>query len=189
MCSLIEAKADGIRPETLLVFQNDKSELAALFLLGFEGARTAEGRTLKASDTAWEKDLYRHPRRQGLGREDDLGACLLEIGLWCTFVAYQDATANKPMPSIVYPRCDDAASKHELNRATVLKSSLVSFAERELTSRIGDKYAKVVVSCLTCLDTSNPDVIDESEFTDDDNVGVGVRYFEKILLKLSNVSV
>lgn len=109
-----------------------------------------------------------------------LGACLLEIGLWCTFVAYQDATASKPMPSIVYPRCDDAASKHELNRATVLKSSLVSFAERELTSHIGDKYAKVAVSCLTCLDTSNPDVIDESEFTDDDNVGVGVRYFEKV---------
>jgi serine/threonine protein kinase len=102
----------GIRPETVLVFQNERSEIAASFLLGFENFRTAEGRTLKASDTAWEKNLYRRPRRQGLRPEDEyvmqhdnysLGVCLVEIGLWRTFVAYPDATANKPMPSNVFP--------------------------------------------------------------------------------------
>jgi hypothetical protein len=48
---------------------------------------------------------------------------------------------------------------------------------------MSDKYAEVVVSCLTCLDTSSPDFSDESEFTDDDDVVVGVRYIEKMSRK------
>jgi hypothetical protein len=52
----------GIRPETVLIFQDNISKLAASFLLGFEKFRPAQpGRTLKASDSVWERNLYRHP--------------------------------------------------------------------------------------------------------------------------------
>jgi hypothetical protein len=60
----------SVRPETTLVFENDESELSSSFLLGFEKFRPADGHTIRQGDDAWEKELYRHPRRQGLNPED-----------------------------------------------------------------------------------------------------------------------
>jgi hypothetical protein len=60
-------------------------------LVGFGNFRDAEGGTLRSGDTLWEKNIYRHPRRQGQKPQDDyimqhdiysLGVCLLELGLW-----------------------------------------------------------------------------------------------------------
>jgi hypothetical protein len=191
----------GIRPETVLIFQDDTSELAASFLLGFEKFRPAQpGRTLKASDSFWEKNLYRHPRRQGLRPEDEyvmqhdiysLGVCLLEIGLWRTLVVYDKTdTENEegPAPSPLLPSLTDS-QENEFRKAIMLKDSLVAIAQRELPSRMGDKYASIVASCLTCLDESNSDFSDENEFKDEDDVVIGVRYIEKILLGLSSISV
>lgn len=61
----------SVRPETTLVFENDESELSSSFLLGFEKFRPADGHTIRQGDDAWEKELYRHPRRQGLKPEDE----------------------------------------------------------------------------------------------------------------------
>lgn len=80
----------GIQLETILIFQDDSSKLAASFLLGFEKFRPSQRQTLHHGDREWQKNLYRHPRRQGLKPEDDyvmqhdvygLSICLLEIGL------------------------------------------------------------------------------------------------------------
>jgi hypothetical protein len=45
---------------------------------------------------------------------------------------------------------------------------------------MGDKYTDIVVTCLTCLDESNTDFGDDSEFEDADGVLIGVRYIEKV---------
>lgn len=190
----------GIRPETILIFQDDESELAASFLLGFEKFRPAQGLTLRANDCAWQKDLYRHPRRQGLRPEDEyimqhdiysLGVCLLEIGLWQTLVVYGPSQSgheaqiqsqdnhNMPEPSQLLTRLSNAEN-NETPKATLIKQSLVELALSELPPRMGDKYTDIVVSCLTCLDESNPDFSDESEFKDVDDVVIGVRYIEKV---------
>ena len=66
-----------------------------------------------------------------------------------------------------------------MGKATSLKDSLVALAKRELPSCMGDKYTDIVVSCLTCLDESNPDFSDESEFKDQDGITIGVRFIEK----------
>jgi len=80
----------NVRPETVLGFQTNKPGSDLFFLVGFESIRTADGRTLRSGDSIWEKNLYRHPHRQGLNPEDiynmqhdiySLGVCLLEIGL------------------------------------------------------------------------------------------------------------
>jgi serine/threonine protein kinase len=177
----------GIRPETVLIFDSDTSKLAASFLLGFEKFRTAEGRTLRTGDSAWERDLYRHPRRQGSRPEDEyvmqhdiysLGVCLLEIGMWRTLVTYKNTT-DSPIPSQLLPP-PYYTEKNEVGKATSLKDSLVVLAQRQLPSCMGDKYTDIVVSCLTCLDESNPDFSDESEFRDQDDVIIGVRYIEKV---------
>lgn len=51
-----------------------------------------------------------------------------------------------------------------------------------------NKYSKVVEACLTCLDKDNVDFGDEDEFADGDGVVVGVRYIEKVLGALDQVS-
>ena len=80
----------NVRPETILGFQTDDSAFGLFFLVGFEKVRMVDSRTRRSGDSAWEKNLYRHPHRQGLSPEDiyimqhdiySLGVCLLEIGL------------------------------------------------------------------------------------------------------------
>lgn len=174
----------SIRPDTVLIFEDSKSQLAASFLLGFERFRTVSGRTLRAGDCVWEKDLYRHPRRQGLKPEDEytmqhdiysLGVCLLEIGLWESFVI----SGNESRPSVLLPAFI-SEEEDEVKKASLVKDSLVELAKRSLPSRMGNKYTEVVVNCLTCLDESNIDFGDQSEFEDEDGILIGVRYIEKV---------
>ncbi|KAF1957171.1 hypothetical protein CC80DRAFT_525288 [Byssothecium circinans] len=184
----------SIRPDTILVMEDGNTPLAASFLLGFEKFRTADGRTLRAGDSVWEKDLYRHPRRQGLKPEEEyrmqhdiysLGVCMLEIGLWDSFVLFE---AGKAIASKVLPGYVDEDEK-EYQKAVSLKQSLVEHAKKKLPSRMGDKYTEVVVNCLTCLDEDNVDFGDPSELEDEDGVQIGVRFIEKILRKLNSISI
>ncbi|KAH7072778.1 HET-s/LopB domain protein [Paraphoma chrysanthemicola] len=193
----------GIRPETVLIFPNQNGELASLFLLGFEKFRPAQpGRTLRAGDDLWQKELYRHPRRQGLRPEDEyvmqhdiysLGVCLLEIGLWQTLVVHHPGSTvintslrelsigDQPIASSLLPTLKDH-NKDKVKNASLVKDCLAVLAKRELPSRMGDKYTDIVTSCLTCLDETNADFSDESEFKDEDGITIGVRYIEKVII-------
>lgn len=170
----------NIRPETILIFKGSgsQSSIGSAFLIGFEQVRAAEALTFKAGDTAWEKNLYRHPKRQGERPEDiyvmqhdiySLGVCLLEVGLWQSFVAYNDE-GNVSDPSTI-PSKDD----------------LLQLTRDSLPRLMGTKYAEVVETCLTCLDDDNLDFGDEEEFQDEDGILVGVRYIEKVL-SLSHIT-
>ncbi|KAF2463302.1 uncharacterized protein BDR25DRAFT_298344 [Lindgomyces ingoldianus] len=190
----------NVRPDTVLVFEDytNGSTQSASFLLGFEKFRPAEGRTIRAGDSAWEKDLYRHPRRQGLKPEDaylmqhdiySLGVCLLEIGLWETFVTYPfgeglGSASPSPLLAVLNEPEDDI-----VNKASLVKDALVQLSKKKLPACMGDKYTNIVVSCLTCLDESSLDFGDDSEFKDEDGVLIGVRYISKILLQLNQISI
>jgi len=191
----------GIRPETILIFQNANNELANTFLLGFGKFRPAQpGRTLRAGDGVWHKEIYRHPRRQGLRLEDEyvmqhdiysLGVCLLEIGLWQSLVVYNSSGAemsesiqglsieDRPTPSALLSELSNP-DKDGMSKASMVKDALVMLAQRDLPSRMGDRYTDVVISCLTCLDPDNADFSDENEFKDEDDITIGVRYIEKV---------
>lgn len=47
----------NIRPETIVVFKNDKSNIGAPFLLGFEKFRHKDGQTYSTGDSLWEQNL------------------------------------------------------------------------------------------------------------------------------------
>lgn len=185
----------NIRPETILIFQNQRSVLGASFLLGFEKFRLADGKTMRFGDCVWERDLYRHPRRQGLKPEEDytmqhdiysLGVCLLEIGLWESFVKFCDGSNASPSPVLAILSDPE---KDEVKKASLVKDVLVDLAKEQLPSRMGDIYTEIVVTCLTCLDDGNADFGDDSEFQDADGVLIGVRYIEKVLLQLNGISI
>jgi hypothetical protein len=175
----------NVRPETVLGFQTNKIGSDLFFLVGFENIRTADGRTLRSGDSVWEKNLYRHPHRQGLNPEDiytmqhdiySLGVCLLEIGLWESFLFYgNDITAPLPAAALGVP-----LDGPELRQPELMKEHLIALAKRDLPKRMGERYKNTTVNCLTCLDQDNTDFGDQSEFEDQDGVLVGVKYIEKV---------
>jgi hypothetical protein len=177
----------NIRPETILIFRDEKAALGFSFLLGFERFRLAVGQTLQTGDSDWHKNLYRHPQRQGLKPEEvyvmqhdiySLGVCLLEIGLWESLVTYDSVLGPHLMAKCLKAETEPADA--EVSEASVVKDSLVQLARKQLPSRMGDKYADIVLNCLTCLDTDNQDFGDAREFEDSDGVLVAVRYIEKV---------
>ncbi|SMQ44880.1 unnamed protein product [Zymoseptoria tritici ST99CH_3D7] len=70
-----------------------------------------------------------------------------------------------------------------------IKWHLVGLAKDKLRSVLGDMYKEVVVSCLTCLDGDSDDYGELVDEEDADGVGVGVRFIQKVLLKLNEISV
>lgn len=178
----------NIRPDTILVFQDEKTANLWPFLTGFEKFRMAEGNTLYQGDDAWEKNLYRHPQRQGISPETNysmqhdiysLGVCLLEIGLGESFVTW-DAEDSNYLPSSSISDAINSPLKDRRKKAFETKRFLVSLAEQSLPSRMGLNFTKIVVTCLTCLDSSNNMFGDESEFLDENGILVGVRFIEKV---------
>lgn len=175
----------NIRPETVLGFQSSGSKSDLYFLVGFEKIRLADGRTRKSGDSDWDKNLYRHPNRQGMSPEEvynmqhdiySLGVCLLEIGLWDSFLSYAN-DASVPVPTAALGVTPESP---EFKRPALMKEYLVALAKRELAKRMGERYEKIVVNCLTCLDEDNPDFGNQSEFEDPDGVLIGVKYIEKV---------
>jgi hypothetical protein len=175
----------NIRPENIILFRDSESTLGSAFLLGFETVRREQDETRLRGDTDWVKNLYWHPQRQGsrireryIMQHDiyGLGVCLLEIGLWSSFVEYSNLNSS-PTRSQTYGNL--AEKFGDFSAPELFKSRLLSLATKELPEKMGTKYAKVVESCLTCLDLGNEDFGDESEFQDD-GVIVAVRYIEKV---------
>ena len=176
----------NFRPETILGFRlSHDVDRSVFFLIGFENIRTVDGRTLRSGDSAWEKNLYRHPQRQGLHPEDiytmqhdiySLGVCLLEIGLWQSFLSYAEDT-DSPVPSEALGLHPEAP---EFRQPNLMKEHLVDLSKRTLHRRMGERYRDIVINCLTCLDKDNVDFGDPSEFEDQDGILVGVKYIEKV---------
>jgi hypothetical protein len=179
----------SISPENIIVLQSSSDKLGMPFLIGFEQFRFAEGRTYMSGDCLWEKNLYRHPRRQGLYPEEQytmqhdiysVGVCLLEIGLWSSFVSYSEDQGSSS-PGSELPISDLIGAKDQRKAAAGVKAILVEMARSRLPMLMGKIYTDIVVSCLTCLDKNNEGFGDEREFEDEDGVLVGVRYIEKVI--------
>ncbi|KAI0967909.1 hypothetical protein F4678DRAFT_444893 [Xylaria arbuscula] len=184
-----------VRPETVIIFTDPRATSPpAVFLVGFGSSRKDEGKTYRVGDDNREKNLYRHPSRQGARPDEEytmqhdiysLGVCLLEVGLGKSFVNY-DREGIHPLSLQGIGAPDNNASSW---RPDALKDSLVSLAADDLPRYMGRRYAAVVKTCLTCLDPDNTDFGDEHEFLDKDGVLVGVRYIEKVLSQLNDICV
>lgn len=200
----------NIRPETVLLCHPQLpgcilskgagiAEVAreTVALVGFDVLRNAEGKTSLKGDDDWEKNLYRHPQRQGLSLHVDyemrhdiysLGVCLLEIGLWESFVDC-GAGSGAPLLGPGLGVSDGGMSGPELLEGPErVKGRLLRLARGLLRSKMGTVYGKVVETCLTCLDKDNVDFGDEKEFHDEDGVVVGVRYIEKVVARLCEIT-
>lgn len=160
----------NIRPESMLAFDQPGTSLGSVYLVGFEMFRSDGGRTSLRGDSSWEKNIYRHPQRQGdyperphLIQHDiySLGVCLLHIGLWTPLGPLIEQVDREAL------HIDDPQQTHQtgVGRCVPLdriKGYLKLLAETKLPSMMGDRYRDVVINCLTCLDAGNLDFADEN---------------------------
>jgi serine/threonine protein kinase len=190
----------NIRPENVLVFPSDDASVGMSFLVGFNQFRHAQQQTSLLGDPAWHRNLYRHPERQGTNvlnryvmQHDiySLGVCLLEIGLWQSFVHYPGLNPNAlpcaPVSSEIQISDQDFEAAH-LSARLRIKEQLEGLATRKLPSRIGDVYTEVVLACLRCLDPGNRVFGDKNE-NDKNGTIIGVRFIELILARINSISI
>jgi hypothetical protein len=175
----------SIRPENIILFQDQKSALGSAFLLGFERLRKDEDETRLTEDSDWKRNLYRHPQRQGSNIQDryvmqhdiySLGVCMLEIGLWSSFIEgsiLSDVLAGSQDTVI------NVGDFSRVSRSEMIKKRLVNLAKGKLAETMGTKYSEVVESCLTCLDLGNENFDDESE-NGAESIVIAIRYIEKV---------
>ncbi|KAI4939210.1 uncharacterized protein J4E92_000494 [Alternaria infectoria] len=187
----------NVRPESVLVFDDADGQGISAFLVGFENFRRDEGWTQRRGDDAPDKNLYRHASRQGFSPRDDyemrhdiysLGVCLLEIGLWSSFVEYDPATSAR---SLSQQLTTQSGKDREIVSASLrdpTKDVFIALARYRLPGSMGDMYAEVVETCLTCLDRGNLDFGDGEAFEDEDGIRVGARYIEKVLIRLGRLN-
>ncbi|KAM0669639.1 hypothetical protein ACQRIU_000034 [Beauveria bassiana] len=134
----------NIRPETVLTLTDAKTVRRSTFLVGLDAFRREDGRTHLRNDSGWTKDLYRHPNRQGPTPRDDyimqhdifsLGVCLLEIGLWRSFVSY-DSDSGHPIPLEALGLIRDAVP---VESPATWKEKLVEMTQNELPACMGSR--------------------------------------------------
>jgi hypothetical protein len=203
----------NIRTETVLVLQpsspplDEESRISIgfgdVYLTNWRLLRDAAGPTVRSGSNGWTEDLYRHPKRQGLHVQErynmghdiySLGVCLLEIGLWDTFV--QTRTADgQPRVSQMFRAAakvegyedPEAELRKKLDRPTEVKNALLQLAKDTLPPRMGLGYSRLVTACLTGLDQPSgfgPDV----DFTKMNVVGQGVAFKELVLSFFTDMS-
>ncbi|KAI7777805.1 hypothetical protein LA080_003004 [Diaporthe eres] len=185
----------NVRPESILCFSGAHETITATYLIGFELFRRDMGWTQRLGDTSLDKDLYRHISRQGIDPKWNyimqhdiysLGVCLLEIGLWKSFIDYaihgtSTTTTLQPADILDFPaNLNESQAAHHL--ATEGAAKLVSLARNDLPRYMGTKYSEIVITCLTCLHGSNDDFGDDLESEDAQGVPVGVRFVEKVVI-------
>lgn len=183
----------NIRPESVLCFRRPDGTITSTFLVGFELFRRDMGWTQRLGDTAPERNLYRHPYRQGINpawnytmQHDiySLGVCLLEIGLWRSFVNYVPASDGGAF--LVSDVLGFPAGISDLQLAQSLaaegKERLVSLAHKELPQHMGTKYSEVVIACLTFMDKEDADFSDDLGSEAGQDILIGIHYIEKVCI-------
>ncbi|KAK8030272.1 hypothetical protein PG990_000006 [Apiospora arundinis] len=179
----------NIHPESVLLFERPGDASMATFLVGFECFRPADAGSLKRGTQTGTRTCIAtrpgrgsNPRRPGTvdvfrqlrGWEASKGPVLAQME--------QDGVSDDGT-------VDDSTLPPEMTKTYQIKNSLLSLTKTKLSRCMGPRYASVVATCLTCLDADNKDFGDESEMTDEDGIIVGVRFIEKIITKLNDITV
>ena len=185
----------SIRPDNIILFGDCKDQNTKAYLVGFERVRPAVAGTGLIGDMMWERNLYRHPSRQGLKPEHaymmqhdiySLGVCLLEIGLWSSLVV----PSEPPTPGRLLHIEEQLRLRNPLKAAWEIKKILIQMAQTLLPSLMGLLYTDVVLSCLTCLDTDTTNMfVNNTDLYDEDGIIIGVTFIDQILSRLESISV
>lgn len=195
----------NVRPESVLLLNNAQNANAnastsATFLVGFDNFRSADGATNLRGDAEWDRNMYRHPSRQGEFPEEkyrmhhdiySLGICLLELGLRESFISYDAAEVPQPGPRFnnFNAWLESEGRGGSWGVSIYLKDYFEYLARTQLPSLIGDRYTRIVISCLTCLDEGSDDFGEEVDASDRDGIALGMKFIQNILLQINEITI
>lgn len=160
----------SIRSQSVVFFLEQGGIIACRdpYLVDFEYSRPANQNTTWTWDQDEEKNLYRHPERQGpptrsFDKTHDvyaLGVVLLEIGLWQTAFEIRKHAKQAREPAVRFDRYD-------------LKEAFIAVARQRLSRTMGLSYRDAFLTCLM------------SDFTCKVHYdGFGMEFYERVVQKL-----
>ncbi|KAF8459750.1 hypothetical protein BDZ91DRAFT_741417 [Kalaharituber pfeilii] len=202
----------NIRPETILIMEPSPDaekktrypySIGTPVLFGFSKVREIQAESERTGDQDWEKNIYRHPQRQGLHPDDkynilhdvySLGVCLLEISLWTSFVFWDPVAGeyrNNGDACSIFEKGGSgngsAGQKPKLKPPKEIQKSFIRKAQQAIPRIMGERFSRIVVSCLTCLEGGLGNV--EENLGDENRILLGVAYVDRVLTMLDEISV
>jgi len=175
-----------VHPENIIRLQTRDKNSSSAFLAALVRCSKEDG---LSSDGEIERSIDRHPSmptdtvKDPILQHDiySLCVCLLEIGLWQSFISYAHTmrTARSHITGIA-----DDASPGEMEQflAKLAKQRFINLARNELCYSMGTEYSEVMEMCLTCLDLYNSGGVPCEFETDEYGIQVGVKYTEKVMV-------
>lgn len=165
-------------PAAKIKFSDREKDLTDPHLLGFGGARWISDESDLVGSVRVEKNLYRHPKRQGAKYTekdtilDDIyavGVILLEIGMWRSLLATKkkDTTFSRDIDSNGVEKVDITlwASVSAVPKGSKTLPSDFDWKETPKTYRrmakrrvsvvLGARFVRVIETCLSCLEDSD----------------------------------
>ncbi|KAK3505254.1 hypothetical protein B0T13DRAFT_485892 [Neurospora crassa] len=188
---LLNSDEHNVRPESILCFENNGASRSNAFLVSFDAFRAAGGSTMMSGDISWERNVYRHPSRQGCDpavkyrmQHDiySLGVCLLEIGLWESFVEYSTGEENSGRPRTKLGRTYYHFEKWLDERKTAAGEDSTAITFNALALSLKDYLVEQVSTRLA------PEWVIGSETEDVGEKPVALCFAEKILSDLDQLS-
>ncbi len=190
-----------IRPENILILEESEDKrfphhVGNPLIIHFGGFRSISEVSARIGDANPEREIYRHPSRQGKNlqlpqnfRHDiySLGVVLLEICLWANFINRQDRTSKVLFPEGKSPE--------------KIQQNLIKCAKTQAARSLGSLFAQVITTCLQCVETAkgldandaNPMLGQTTgvQLLEDRNkragIAMGVKFLEDVVQRLENI--
>ena len=192
----------NIRPENILLLETQGDNpmlkfphaLGTSFLIGFDIIRKEDQASGRIGDEDFQKNIYRHPERQGMHPESDfsmlhdiysLGVVLLEIALWRSFVLPK--VDNNGMNFIPNPHACKFVDRTtgKLKRPREIQRVFVKKAEEYIPIVLGEKFRDIVLMCLNSVDGA----FGTDDSLDEDGMMVGLIFIQRVLTSLEEISI
>ncbi|RFN52513.1 hypothetical protein FIE12Z_3274 [Fusarium flagelliforme] len=164
----------NVHPENIIHLQTRDKNRSSAFLSALIGARD-DSLSPDVKDPILQHDIY------------SLGVCLLEIGLWQSFISYDAHTMRTTLSHITGIADDASEGEMEQFLTKSSKQRFIDLVRNELCYSMGIEYSEVVEMCLTCLDPYNSCGVPCEFEIDEHGIQVGVKYIEKILQQLDRL--
>jgi hypothetical protein len=205
----------SIRPETILIFElqlengtrgdSYPTAIGAPYLTDWKYTRkTVEASSRNPDPGEWATALYQHPERRvapGLVAESkynighdiySLGICLLEIGLWTSFLVYDNNVPSlSPLiqeQTAIWRSQNTSPADLLLSDAKVEQKALLMLAGDALAFEMGQAYSDMVIKCLSCLEKGFGNVRTFVNSESKDWEDEGVSFIQEIRKELSGAS-
>jgi hypothetical protein len=200
-----------IRPETLLHFDDASrgqfpNKIGNAYLTGWQMVRkTTDVSSRQFRLNEWAAAMYQHPSRQKKISDNvvnfkhtvghdiySLGVCLLELGLWKSFVAYrEDGSATKSPILLEYERlwkAENPVKATSSSSAEIERMAFFKMAGQPLAYEMGNQYSELVLKCLTCLEKGFGNDHQFADNASDDWKEEGVQFIQRVIQDLHRAS-